>query len=80
MKRFSGDVSPAKVTFTHSAFWIRIFNIPIKSMSREVGAKIANEVDELITVDAPIRVNIDITKPLMPPLQTQSLANLGLLA
>ncbi|KAL0007353.1 hypothetical protein SO802_008855 [Lithocarpus litseifolius] len=76
MKRFSGDVSPAKVTFTHSAFWIRIFNIPIKSMSREVGAKIANEVGELITVDAPksgvawgpflrIRVNIDITKPLM---------------
>lgn len=76
MKRFSGDVSPAKVTFTHSAFWIRIFNNPIKSMSREVGAKIANEVGELITVDAPksgvswgpflrIRVNIDINKPLM---------------
>ncbi|KAF3946792.1 hypothetical protein CMV_026980 [Castanea mollissima] len=76
MKRFFGDVSPAKVTFTHSAFWIRIFNIPIKSMSREVGAKIANDVGELITVDAPksgvvwgpflqVRVNIDITKPLM---------------
>lgn len=45
-------------------------------MSREVGAKITNVVGELITVDAPksgvawgpflrIRVNTDITKPLM---------------
>ena len=33
MKRFFGDISPAKVTFTHSLFWIRIFNIPIKSMN-----------------------------------------------
>lgn len=36
VKGFQG-MSVAKVTFTHSAFWIRIFNIPIKSMSREVG-------------------------------------------
>lgn len=76
MKRFCRDVNLAKVTFTHSAFWILIFNIPIKSMSKEVGPKIANEVGELITVDAPksgvvwgpllwIRVNIDISKPFM---------------
>ena len=76
MKRFFGDISPAKVTFTHSLFWIRIFNIPIKSMNTDVGARIANEMGELTMVDAPksglawgpflrIRVRIDITKPLM---------------
>ena len=76
MKHFYGDISPAKVTFTHSLFWIRIFNIPIKSMNKDVGACIASEMAELIMVDAPksglawgpflwIRVRIDITKPLM---------------
>ena len=76
MKHFYGDISPAKVTFTHSLFWIRIFNIPIKSMNKDVGARIASEMAELVMVDAPksglawgpflwIRVRIDITKPLM---------------
>ena len=52
MKRFYGDISPANVSFTHSPFWIRIFNIPIKSMNKDVGARIANKMGELITVDA----------------------------
>nr|POE69175.1 hypothetical protein CFP56_66332 [Quercus suber] len=43
MKRFSGDINPALVTFHSSPFWIRVFNIPIKSMTKEVGARIANE-------------------------------------
>ena len=73
MKRFFGDISPAKVTFTHSLLWIRIFNIPIKSMNTDVGARIANEMGELIMVDAPksglawgpflrIRVRVDIVR------------------
>ena len=33
MKRFHGDSSPANITFRHFPFWIRIFNIPIKSMN-----------------------------------------------
>nr|POE98560.1 hypothetical protein CFP56_46468 [Quercus suber] len=76
MKRFSGDIYPMSVTFQSSPFWIRVFNIPIKSMTKEVGDRIATEVGEPIAVDAPksglawgpflrIRVNIDITKPLM---------------
>ena len=76
MKRFYGDISPAKVTFTHSLFWIRIFNTPIISMNKDVEAHSANEMGKLIIVDAPksglawgpflrIRVRIDITKPLM---------------
>ena len=53
MKCFYGDISPANVSFTHSPFWIRIFNIPIKSMNKDVGARIANKMGELIMVDAP---------------------------
>ena len=76
MKRFHGDSSPANVTFCHSPFWIHIFNIPIKSMNKVVGTRIGNEMGELLMVDAlksglawvpifQIRVNVDITKPLM---------------
>ena len=53
MKRFHGDSSPANVTFSHSLFWIRIFNIPIKCMNKAVGTRIGNKVGELIMVDAP---------------------------
>ncbi len=37
MVRFEGDLQPTAVTFTHAAFWIRIHNLPIKSMIQEVG-------------------------------------------
>ena len=33
IKRFHGDSSPDNITFRHFPFWIRIFNIPIKSMN-----------------------------------------------
>ena len=76
MKQFTNDVSPENVTFQRSPFWIRVFNIPIKSMNATVGNYIANEIGVPILVDAPksglawgpflrIRVDVDITKPLM---------------
>ena len=76
MKHFNGDVSPSNVTFQRSHFWIRVFNIPIRSMNRIVGNCIANEICIPLLVDAPksdlawgpflrIWVDIDITKPLM---------------
>ena len=76
MKQFTNDVSPENVTFQRSPFWIRVFNIPIKSMNATVGNYIANEIGIPLLVDAPksglawgpflrIRVDVDITKPLM---------------
>ena len=57
-------------------FWIRVFNIPIKSMNKAIGTHIAKEIGIPLLVDASksglawgpfllIRVDIDITKPLM---------------
>ena len=76
LKRFNGDVSLDKVSFQRFSFWIWVSNIPIKSMNSTVGNYIANEIGIPILVDAPksglawgpflrIRVDIDITKPLM---------------
>lgn len=76
LKHFNGDISQSYVTFQRSHFWIRVFNIPVKSMNRIVGNCIANEICIPLLVDAPktdlaqgpflrIQVDIDITKPLM---------------
>ena len=47
MKGFYCDLSPCNVTFLHSPFWICVFNITIKSMNKDVEARIANEIGEL---------------------------------
>ncbi|KAF3949714.1 hypothetical protein CMV_024449 [Castanea mollissima] len=76
VKRFTNDPSPENVSFQRSPFWIRVFNIPIKSMNATVERYTANEIGVPLLVDAPksglawgpflcIRVDIDITKPLM---------------
>ncbi|KAL0002388.1 hypothetical protein SO802_016169 [Lithocarpus litseifolius] len=75
-KRFHGDTCPSDVKFHNAQFWICVFNIPIKSMNRDNGSRLANEIGDLVTVDVPrnglgwgpflcIRVNIEITKPLI---------------
>ena len=76
LKRFEGDLSPGNVKFQQSPFWIRVFNIPIKSMTTICGNHIAKEIGTPLLIDAPksglawdpflcMRVDIDITKPLM---------------
>ena len=75
LKRLIRDLSPGNVFFKYSPFWIRVFNIPIKSMNSLVGSWIANEIGVPILVDAPksgfawgpflrIWVDIDATNPL----------------
>ncbi len=76
MIRFEADMQPTDVKFRYSAFWIRIYNLPILSMVKEVGEDIGNNIGRLVEVDVPengigwgrflrIRVEIDVTKPLL---------------
>lgn len=76
LKQFEGDLSPGIVKFQRSPFWIRVFNIPIKSMNTTVGNHIVKEVGTPLLIDASksglawgpflrMRVDIDITRPLM---------------
>lgn len=53
LKCFDGDLSPGNVKFQRSPFWIRVFNIPIKSMNLSVGNHIANEIGIPLLIDAP---------------------------
>ena len=76
MVRFEGDLQPIAVTFTHAAFWIRVYNLPIKSMIREVEEDIGIELGNLLEVDVPenglgwgkylrIWVEINVMEPLL---------------
>ena len=73
---FEADMQPRAIKFIYSAFWIRIYNLPILSMVKEVGEDIGNNIGRLVEVDVPengigwgrflhIRVEIDVTKPLL---------------
>ncbi len=74
--RFEEDMQPTEVKFSLSAFWIRVLNLPIKSMIREVAEDIGNAVGRFIEADVPesglgwgrylrVRVEIDVTQPLL---------------
>ena len=76
MVRFTGNLQPTEVRFSQSAFWIRVHNLPIKSMIREVGEDIGHGIGRLVEVDVPdngfgwgkylrIRVEIDVMEPLL---------------
>ena len=53
LARFVGDLQPSAVKFTHTAFWIRIVNLLIKSITHEVGEDIGTAVGKLLDVDVP---------------------------
>ena len=52
LKRFHEDLSPGNVAFQYSPFWIRVFNIPIKSMNKAIGTHIVKEIGIPLLVDA----------------------------
>jgi hypothetical protein len=69
-------MQPTAVIFNQTAFWIRIHNLPILSIIRDIGEDIGNDIGRTIEVDIPengigwgrflhIRVALDITKPLL---------------
>ena len=53
LKHFDGDLSLGNVKFQRSPFWIRVFNIPIKSMNISVDNYIANEIGISLLIDVP---------------------------
>ena len=76
IKRFVGDTQPQSVKFSEETFWIRVQNLPIKSMTQEVSESIGKAIGTVDRVDIPpgevgwgrflrLRVSIDITKPLL---------------
>jgi hypothetical protein len=72
---FDGQSSPSELTFTKISFWVRMFDLPLVCMGREVGKKLGETMGTVEEVDADldgigwgeylrVRIQMDITKPL----------------
>lgn len=53
LKHFNGDLSSGNVSFQYSPFWIRVLNIPIKSINKAIGNYTIKDIGVLLLVDAP---------------------------
>jgi hypothetical protein len=72
---FDGRSSPAEINFFQAAFWVRMINLPLACMGKEVGHQIGATMGTVEEVDTNeegigwgkslrVRVKIDLTKPL----------------
>jgi hypothetical protein len=72
---FDGRIAPSAIPFKKAFFWVRMKNLPLACMGRDVGFKIGSSVGEVEEVDADkdgigwgeflrVKILIDLSKPL----------------
>nr|POE81313.1 hypothetical protein CFP56_61780 [Quercus suber] len=73
---FDAELAPTEIELKWCPFWIQIFNLPLKSRTRETGYAIGSKLGEVLDVDVPdsgvhlgkclrVRVRLDVTKRLL---------------
>ena len=76
LQDFDGDAVPKDINLIWSPFWVQIFNLPLKSRTRETGWRIGCNLGEVMDVDVPengvqwgrclrVRIEINVTKKLV---------------
>ena len=76
LQDFDGDAVPKDINLIWSPFWVQIFNLPLKSRTRETGWRIGCNLGEVMDVDVPengvqwgrclrVRIKINVTKKLV---------------
>lgn len=72
---FDGLTPPSEIVFEKAAFWVRMYNLPLACMSKEMGTRIGSTVGEVEEVEIDengagwgeflrVRIVLDLTKPL----------------
>ena len=75
MADFDGRTPPSELEFEKVAFWVRMYNMPLACMSREMGQRIGASMGDVEEVDVDevgvgwgeflrVRIVLDLTKPL----------------
>ncbi|XP_016727842.1 uncharacterized protein [Gossypium hirsutum] len=75
MVPYSKDKTMEEYDFNHTPFWVRIANIPMEYMDRDMAMEVGSAIGEVLAIDwrdrdggwteyMRIRINIDINKPL----------------
>ena len=76
MQEFEGELATKEIILKWSPFWIQIFNLPLKSRTKEMGWAIGSKLGEVLEVDVLetgvqwakclwVRVWIDVIKRLV---------------
>ena len=76
LQEFEGELVPKDIVMKWSPFWVQIFNLPLKSRTKETGWTIGAKLGEVMEVDVPdsgvqwgkclrVRVRIDVSKRLV---------------
>lgn len=51
MQEFQGELVPKDIVMKWAPFWIQIFNLPLKSKTKETGWTIGSKLVEVLEVD-----------------------------
>ena len=76
LKEFDGEKDPKDMTLKWSPFWVQIYNLPLKSRTRETGRAIGASLGQVLEVDVEdtgvqwgrclrVKVEIDVTRKLI---------------
>ena len=76
LKEFEGELVPRNIVMKHCPFWVQIFNLPLKSRTKETRWVIGSTLGEVLDVDISdsgvhwgrclrVLVSVDITKKLI---------------
>ena len=76
LKEFDGEKDPKDMMLKWSPFWVQIYNLPLKSRTRETGKAIGASLGQVLDVDVEdtgvqwgrclrVRVEIDVTRKLI---------------
>ena len=76
LQEFEGELVPKEIVLKWTPFWVQIYNLPLKSMTRETGMEIGAKIGTVLDTDVPekgvqwgkclrVRVQFDATRKLV---------------
>ena len=76
LQEFDGELVPKEIVLKWTPFWVQIYNLPLKSMTRETGMEIRAKIGTVLDIDVPekgvqwgkffrVRIRFDATKKLV---------------
>ena len=76
LQDFEGELVPKEMVLKWTPFWVQIYNLPLKSMTRDTGMEIGGKIGMVLDIDVPekgvqwgkflrVRIHFDATKKLV---------------
>ena len=53
LQEFEGELVPKEIVLKWTPFWVQIYNLPLKSMTRETGMEIGAKIGTVLDIDVP---------------------------